>query len=550
MNSYETMIVSIPMTRPATLAIIAFGACLAAEPKKAKPEPRVFTAYPMSGQVGAALETTIRGVSLNGAHSLWFESVDLEGRVITVESEPVEAGATKPATPVDLVRAEIRSRPGTKPGSYPVRLVTAAGVTNPFDIVLGPEPVRIETNDLRIDAFPAAINGRIAQKGEVDRYRFRVEAGEEMTLEVTSGHAAFDPSIAILEPSGSWFDSARLNRIAFNDEPLYFPGLSKNAILTFRFKHAGEYLAQVESFGGQGGPDYVYRLRASRGAAPAPSLRPDGKGWDERSFVRALREWPRTLSSRGNGSAEEKPIAVAEGTIAKPAQVDETTFRIEKPAELALEVETPKASMPLFNPVVRILDSQGREVVTNVYTKRNNCGFYMMKMIQAKTTFSIRAEGEYRMEVRDITTDRADAGFAYRVILRPQIPHVGKVSLAEDRLNLARGAAKPLNVTIDREEEFAGLLAVTVEDLPPGVSVLPASEREVEAPPVMNGGRLERYIPKTQKTVLLVSAADGAPAMRTPQWAKVIVRPIRDGKIGDVVVTERVPVMVIEGEGR
>ena len=91
-------------------------------------------------------------------------------------------------------------------------------------------------------------------------------------------------------------------------------------------------------------------------------------------------------------------------------------LKIDSPSEIVLEVETPKATMPRFNPVVRLLDSGGNEMVTNVYTKLNNNGLYMMKMIQAKSTVSLRSPGRYRVEIRDITTDCAGEDFEYRVL--------------------------------------------------------------------------------------------------------------------------------------
>ena len=69
--------------------------------------------------------------------------------------------------------------------------------------------------------------------------------------------------------------------------------------------------------------------------------------------------------------------------------------------------------MPRFNPILRVLEPGGAEIVTNVHTKLNNNGLYMMKMIQAKTTVSLRNPGEYILEIRDITTDCSGDDFAY-----------------------------------------------------------------------------------------------------------------------------------------
>src|SRR5207249_8828066 len=107
--------------------------------------------------------------------------------------------------------------------------------------------------------------------------------------EATSFTDSFDPSVTLYEPSGSWFDPHRLNQVAANDEPLYFPGLSTDARLVERFARAGKYCVRVQGFSGQGGPDCVYQLRIVRGVTPPPSLHPTLKAnWEERQFTRRL----------------------------------------------------------------------------------------------------------------------------------------------------------------------------------------------------------------------------------------------------------------------
>ena len=201
--------------------------------------------------------------------------------------------------------------------------------------------------------------------------------------------------------------------------------------------------------------------------------------------------------------------------------------------------------MPRFNPVVRLTESNGNEIVTDVYTKLNNNGLYMMKMIQAKTTFSLSAPGTYRLQIRDITTDRAGNDFSYRVLVRPQIPHVGKLTCSEDRLNLQAGATKTLTVTAEREEEFGGVLALYAENLPAGVTALPAMEKPVERPPLPNGGRLERYTPKPQTSSLLLVTSPDAPASDLPILVHVTARPVVNGRLGNPIPVGDLPVMVV-----
>jgi hypothetical protein len=236
---------------------------------------------------------------------------------------------------------------------------------------------------------------------------------------------------------------------------------------------------------------------------------------------------------------------IVEGILTQPAQRQKIAFHLKGSQDVVLEVETPDATIPVFNPVVRVLDSAGREVVTNVYTQLNNCGGYMMKTIQPKTVVQFHGDGDYTLQIHDATTDKAGPGFAYRVLLRPLVPHVGKIELEQERINLTPGAAKPLSVGIEREENYAGLVAVSVEGLPPGVQAVAGSEPDEEKPPLMNGGKVERYFPKKQKSVVLLTAAPDAPLGSMPIIARVVVRPIVAGKVGSPVATELMPVMVV-----
>ncbi|HKX00316.1 MAG TPA: hypothetical protein VJN43_21425 [Bryobacteraceae bacterium] len=564
--------------RGVVTAILVQSGCLsllppAAWPKTGKPdpEPRAFSIFPLGYSRGGDYAAGIRGVSLHDAQAIWFETNAIQARVDRVERDP----ESKPddVTPTDLVDIHVTVSATAKPGVYPFRVVTKEGVSNEISLRVVQERTMAEPERLtdepghapRLTDFPLVVNGRIAKKGEVDYYWFEAQPGKELTFEAFSGFSAFDPAVAILEPSGSWFDPHRLNRIAFNDEPLYYPDFSTDAKLVHRFGRGGRYLVRVSAFQGRGSPNDVYELRISKGAGPPALLRAPAKpGWQEHIFTRRLAtDWLDELHGRGTPAknpealetfrAVTEPAAsrptmkvpgIAEGVISKPAERQTIGFHVEHAGELALEVETPEATLPLFNPVIRVLDSGGREVITNVYTQLNNCGGFMMKTVQPKFIASF-AEGNYTLEIHDLTTDNGAASFAYRVLVRPEIPHLGKVEVTEERVNLSPGTAKQVSVELEREENYSGLVALSVEGLPPGVEAAAGSEPEQEKPPLMNGGKVERYFPKHQQSVLLLTAAPDAPVMAMPQMVRVVVRPIVEGKVAAPISVKSVPVMVV-----
>ncbi len=524
------------------LAVLLLGAgALSGAPKPAA-EPRIASAHPLVLRAGAATEVVFRGVSLAGTRAVWTEAAAVTARIVNVQAD----GDT------DVVRVEVTA---SAAGPFAVRLIAARGVTNEVALRAVAEEV-IDEPSQALARAPVVVTGRLVARGETDTVWMEGKRGQVVTF--TAG-GNFDPSITLAEPSGSWFEESRLNRVAFNDEPLHFPGLSQESRLVHRFDRDGRFAVQVRAFSGQGGPDLSYWLRIGPGVGDEPSLKPVNVGaWEERLFVRSLSpDWMKRVAMRGGRAEDGVPAVVpheapalpipgiAEGRITKPAEVHRFKVRLDKAQDLAMEVETPLATMPRFNPVVRLLAADGSEMVTNVYTKRNNNGLYMMKMIQAKSTFTLRAPGEYTLEIRDITTDVAGDDFAYRVLLRPRIPHVGKVDVAEDRLNLEPGQSKAITVNVDREEDFKGLVLVGAEGLPVGVTATAGMANPVERPPLPNGGRVERYVAKPQTATLILSAAADAVPGEMPVKVKVLVRTVMDGQPGEAIVVKEIPVLVI-----
>ena len=62
-------------------------------------------------------------------------------------------------------------------------------------------------------------------------------------------------------------------------------------------------------------------------------------------------------------------------------------------------------------------------------------------------------------------------------------------------------------------------------------------------PPRFNGKR-ERYAPRTERSVVVFTAASDAAVMDLPQMVRMVVRPLTGGKPGAIVGTKLIPVMV------
>jgi len=513
-------------------------------------EPVLQAVSPLAGRAGSTYSVVIAGTGLAAIQGFSVEEPGVRVRL-------VEAGA-------DRLVAEITLDESVTPGEKRLRALGPRGVTNAVVWHVVTEAVAEEKADLALTPG-LVVNGKLAEPGEVDLYSVEAGAGEAWTFEVVAGGSAFDPVVTLLEPAAdSWFSTKGWKRLAFNDEELFFPGLTTQARLTHVVQQAGRYRVQVSGFAGSGGAGASYFLRVRRGeperAWRHPIARPD---WNERSFVRQLGgDWMGKLHARG-GVAQSPPTptrlagtetgegvlalpGILEGRLSRPAMAHKARLHIERAMQLAIEVETPEATLPEFNPVVSVFDATGREVATNVHAKRNNNGLYMMKMIQAKTTFAITAPGDYTVQVRDITTDHGRPEFFYRVLIRPQVPHVGRVEMPDDRLNLVIGKVRLVTLQLEREEDFRDPVMATMEGLPSGVTVMPGAENPVERPPLQNAGRIERYIPKTtQYFSFLLNVAEDAALTGTIEWPRVVVRPVKEQRLAAPILEKRFPMMVV-----
>jgi hypothetical protein len=234
-----------------------------------------------------------------------------------------------------------------------------------------------------------------------------------------------------------------------------------------------------------------------------------------------------------------------EGTIADPGATHRARFHLDKPADIAIEIETPGAAPPFFNPIFRLLNSAGEEVASSIMAGKGACTGALNKSMQAKTILPLRDTGDYTIEIRDATADFAGADFRYRVQVRPQVPHVGNVRIEGDNLNLAQGQAKTIRVAFDREEDYRGAVMVAAESLPAGVSAVAGADFEPDHDPPSTIGKRERYTPRTERVVVVLTAAADALVSIKPEEVRLVVRPLVDGKPGEVVARKTFPMMVL-----
>ena len=149
--------------------------------------------------------------------------------------------------------------------------------------------------------------------------------------------------------------------------------------------------------------------------------------------------------------------------------------------------------------------------------------------------------------------------FRNRVLVRPQVPHMGEVAVKAgrgevvDHINLRSGETRKLTVVTEPEEGFDGEIALTLENLPTGVQALAAATTTVNPRLLETGnGRgamhKERFFPSRRLATIVLVAGGDAPATPMPQRIRLTARPIVDGKIGKALAVQEILLMICRPE--
>ena len=258
---------------------------------------------------------------------------------------------------------------------------------------------------------------------------------------------------------------------------------------------------------------------------------------------------------------------VVEGTIDRPGDIDHFRFEVISGQSLAFEIETPRLAPPQFNPWLKVLDSQGREVFDNVYKEYGGDGDDVNKNIERKTLHTFAESGRYYLQLRDLTQRAGGRNLAYRVLVRPQIPHLGRLEAhfdvisrgsqlinLKDHINLRAGMAKEFIVIGEYEEGFGGDVAFRVLNLPPGLEVLPAVParwtevllRGLQYRPIgIDLVDPKKYRAQRRPTTIVLYARPDAQPTRLPRLLEISARPVVQGKPGAWMVAGRIPLMIL-----
>ena len=121
---------------------------------------------------------------------------------------------------------------------------------------------------------------------------------------------------------------------------------------------------------------------------------------------------------------------------------------------------------------------------------------------------------------------------------------MGEIRIETDIVNLRQGEGKMIRVEFDREEDYRGAVTVAADSLPSGVSAVAGGDYEPDKDPPSDNRKRERYTPRSERVVVVLTASAEAPVSDRPQDVQIVVRPLAGGKTGEVLLKKTIPVMV------
>ncbi len=406
---------------------------------------------------------------------------------------------------------EVTIDPDAPPGDRELRLATPTGLSSPMRFQVGTLPEAREENAAGYDDattpaldLPVLLNGQI-MPGDVDRFRFRAQAGQQLVVRVQARRLLpyladavpgwFQATVALFDPIG--------REVAFNDDFRFDP----DPVLGYEVPADGIYALQVRDAIYRGREDFVYRIAVGElpfitqifplGAREGTPATAAISGWnlpadtlqldtspggdairlatvganvlasEARYAVDAL---PETAEAEaGDGPQAVTPPIIVNGRIERPGDVDEFSFEGRAGQEIVAEVRARRLGSPLDS-ALRLVGPDGAEVAANDDHKDETMGL-MTHHADAYLRVELPQDGTYRLALSDTQVAGGDA-HAYRLRIGPAQPDfVLRVTPAS--LSVSGGRSAKVKIYAMRRDGFAGEIDVALAEAPEGFTLTP-----------------------------------------------------------------------------
>lgn len=326
------------MKRALILACSAFAAWAQTEPhptgNRTTP-PIINSIAPLGMARGATVEVNVEGLNLADASAVYFSEPGIQARIVRIKELPdlpdIRLGSNGTPSTIDLgplpprnqVTLELDISPEAPVGPVSLRLQTPLG-TSPaarflVEPYFGESPDR-EPNDTPEEGFesylPTILVGTIGRPGDLDHYKIRVNAGEEL----------------VFETAGAMLGSALQPVISIYDEKLELVKefRAEDNVFAHKFERDGAYFIRVADYQESGGQRHLYRIKV--GKLPlVTSAFPLGVQKDKTTEV-TLRGYniPAKLAVPGKPSLEDERV-----TVLRPKTYNELTLAVGAEPEVA-----------------------------------------------------------------------------------------------------------------------------------------------------------------------------------------------------------------------
>jgi len=278
--------------RRSLLFALLFATSLAAEdshPTGNRTTPPTITVVAPRGVArGTTVEMTVEGLNLANAHAILFDQPGVKGKILRVKELPdlpdIRLGSNGTLSTVDLgplpprnqVTIEVDVDAAANIGSVGFRLQTPLGTSPEGRILVEPfwgESPDKEPNDNidnAVETFlPAVLSGEIGKPGDIDYFKIKVKAGEELVFENGAMEigSTLQPVIAILRE-----DQSVVKEFGADGGPTV-------TRFAHKFDTAGTYFVRISDYQESGyRPTYIvlrlgnsatYRERIHSGCEPA-----------------------------------------------------------------------------------------------------------------------------------------------------------------------------------------------------------------------------------------------------------------------------------------
>lgn len=373
--------------------------------------PTINVVSPRGVARGTTIELTVEGLNLANTQAILFDKPGIKGRIVRVKELPdlpdIRLGSNGTPSTIDLgplpprnqVTAELDIDSEATIGPVGFRLQTPLGTTPEGRILVEPfwgESPDKEPNDgvdNAVETFlPAVLSGEIGKPGDIDYFKIKVKAGEELVFEngaMLTG-STLQPVIAILRE-----DQSVLKEFGAD-------GGSTVNRFSCKFEQAGTYFVRITDYQESGRPSHTYRLKAGkftyvssvfplglkaastadielRGfqveapklnvkGAPPPTepnilrLRPKGAFNEIALAVGVDPEVPAAGTNTAWKSAQVVSVpSTLNGKLNKPGMEHYYKFRASKGQKLVLEVQAARFDSPLDSEI-EVLTSEGKPI--------------------------------------------------------------------------------------------------------------------------------------------------------------------------------------------